>query len=73
MSFFGLVLECCSVVGPKAPVRFAFSLVRFTSSHRQQSISRISLIACYRMVVEMEQDAGSCMESDVLEKLWKES
>jgi hypothetical protein len=27
------------------------------------------LIACYRMVVEIEQDADFCMESDVLEKL----
>ena len=68
MSFFDLVLECCSVVGPQAPVRLAFSLVRFII-HRHQSISRISLIACYRMVVEIEQDADFCMESDVLEKL----
>jgi hypothetical protein len=65
--FFDLVVECCSVFGSKTPLGLAFSLVRFT--HRHQSISRISLIACYRMVVEMEQDADSCIKSDVLEKL----
>jgi hypothetical protein len=64
-----LVLECCSVVGSKTPLGLAFSLVAKLFIHRHQSISRISLSVCYRIVLENGEDADSCMESDVLVKM----
>jgi len=67
--FFDLVLECCFVVGAKASLGLAFSHVAKLFIHRSPSISRISLNVCYRIVLEIEQDADFCMDSDVLEKL----
>jgi hypothetical protein len=71
MFFFGLVVECCSIVGAKTPLGLAFSLVAklLIHRHRHQSISGISLSVCYRIVLEKGQDADSCTESEVLVKM----
>jgi hypothetical protein len=67
-----LLVECCSVVGAKARLGLAFSLVAKLFIYRHHNISRISPDACYRIVVEVEEDVDSCIKSDVLLKMWKE-